>query len=143
VAGEKIIKQYGAIPYRVGKEGEIRIVLVTSRETRRWVIPRGNPIRGLSPAASAAREAFEEAGVEGLISEAPVGHYSYGKRRKSGSLATAQVTLFAMEVTRQLDDWPERRERERSWFTPDEAAKAVHEQDLALLFSRMQQMLPA
>ena len=71
-----MIRQYGVIPFRKGSDG-IEILLITSRETRRWVVPRGNPIDGLSAPESAAQEAFEEAGILGEVEALPIGSYGY------------------------------------------------------------------
>ncbi len=127
-------RQYAALPFRQDRNGQIEVMLVTSRETRRWVIPRGNPVPGLTAGASAAQEAHEEAGVEGEISGQPLGAYRYHKRRRDGSVP-AEVLLFPLRVTCELEDWPERHERERRWFTRSEAAAAVDEADLAALIS--------
>ena len=112
------------------------MLLITSRDTGRWVVPRGNPIDGLTPAESAAQEAFEEAGVRGPVDPAPLGAYSYSKRRRNGVSVPTEVQLFAMRVSDELEEWPERSQRERRWFSPEEAAQAVDEPDLrALLMS--------
>ena len=129
-----MITQFGALAYRVTEERELLILLVTSRETRRWVIPRGNPVLGLSAGASAAQEAHEEAGVEGEITGEALGAYRYDKRRRDGSVP-AEVRVFPLRVGRELDDWPEQHERERRWFTRAAAAAAVDEPDLAALIS--------
>ena len=71
--------QYGALPYRVTKTRGIEYLLVTSRETGRWIIPKGWPIEGMKPAKTAAREAYEEAGVRGTVSDKAIGNYSYKK----------------------------------------------------------------
>src|SRR3546814_5625705 len=70
---EHIIKQVAALPYRIEPDGAARILLITSRETRRWIIPKGNPIRGLEAHQAAAREAFEEAGISGIACPAAIG----------------------------------------------------------------------
>lgn len=127
-----MLKQYGAIPHR-RQAGEIRILLVTSRETKRWVIPRGNPIRGLSPAQAAAQESFEEAGVTGAMVAEPIGRYEYGKRRRDGSVEPAEVEVYLLEVEVEREEWPERHQRERRWFAPEEAAALVDEPGLAAL----------
>jgi 8-oxo-dGTP pyrophosphatase MutT (NUDIX family) len=127
------LTQYGAIPVREADDGSVRILLVTSRETRRWVVPRGNPISGLAPYASAAQEAFEEAGVRGAAAQDSIGRYRYHKRRKGGIVVPAEVHLFRLAVTEELEDWPERRERERRWFEPRAAAAAVDEPELKTL----------
>lgn len=128
-----MLVQYGTIAWRRQEDGEIRILLITSRETRRWVVPRGNLMLVRGPAGSAAREAYEEAGVRGAISRQPLGSYRYDKRRKNGEIVPAEVRLYALEVLVELDEWPERHQRERRWFVPAEAAEAVDEPDLKAL----------
>ena len=124
--------QYGVVPLRLDGD-TIRVLLVTSRETRRWVVPRGNPIRDLSPAESAAQEAFEEAGVRGALSPTPLGSYRYDKRRKSGAIVATEVQLFALAVLEELESWPEQGQRERRWFRREEASEAVDEPELKQL----------
>lgn len=111
----------------------MRILLVTSRGTGRWVIPKGNLPAGMAPHAAAALEAEEEAGVVGEICPAPLGSYRYRKRRSSGDSLMADVEVFALAVTHEHGRWKERRERERRWFTLAEAAEAVDESDLSEL----------
>jgi 8-oxo-dGTP pyrophosphatase MutT (NUDIX family) len=130
----RLIRQYGVIPFRRGEE--VEILLITSRETKRWVVPRGNPISGLSPPEAAAQEAFEEAGVRGIVAGEPFGSYRYGKRRTSGVTEEALVDLFPLQVEEILDDWPERSQRERRWFAAEDAAASVAEDDLAALIRR-------
>jgi 8-oxo-dGTP pyrophosphatase MutT (NUDIX family) len=131
-----LIVQYGVIPWRRGGEGPVEILLITSRETRRWVVPRGNPIPGLRNHEAAAQEAFEEAGIRGGVREETLGAYVYDKRRKDGSSVRAEVHLFSMLVTEEAETWPEQRERERRWMRPEEAAAAVLEEDLGALILR-------
>jgi uncharacterized protein Yka (UPF0111/DUF47 family)/8-oxo-dGTP pyrophosphatase MutT (NUDIX family) len=125
-----VIEQYGVLPYRIEPSGEVRLLLITSRDTGRWVIPKGNPEPGLPPRDTAAREAREEAGIEGEIAAEPVGTYRYVKQRGDGDAVPADVAVFPMKVTRQLDDWAERRERQTRWFTLAEAAGSVAERSL-------------
>ena len=132
-SGGRTIAQYGTIPIRRGEAGTTEVLLITSRDTRRWVVPRGNPMHGRSPADTAAMEAFEEAGVRGAISPSPLGRYRYMKRRRDGSFVAAEVELFALTVEQEAEAWPERHQRERRWFAPEEAAAAVAEPDLAAL----------
>jgi len=122
--------QFGVLAWKPGKAGEPRILLITSRETKRWVVPRGNPMRGLAPHEAAAEEAWEEAGVRGNVPAEPLGTYRYMKVRKNGDVE-AEVTLYPMRVAAKIEDWPERAERKRRWFAPEEAAEAVHEEGLA------------
>jgi predicted phosphate transport protein (TIGR00153 family) len=127
-----LITQYGVLPYRVDADGRAEILLITSKERRRWVVPKGNPIPFFLNYESAAREAYEEAGVEGRIATAPIGSFRYDKRRAGGP-AAAIVTLYPLLVTRQAEDWPERGERERRWFPAGEAAAAVEEPELSVI----------
>src|SRR3954471_13026149 len=124
--------QCAALP--LSREGaELRVMLVTSRETRRWVIPKGWVEKRHSPAAQAAQEAFEEAGVRGRVAKAPIGRYAYPKRLANGKQVTCEVEVFPLEVERLLEDWPEKTQRERRWFTLAEAAAAVQEGALGRL----------
>lgn len=133
--------QYAALPFRrrkpskaaSGRKDGLQILLVTSRDTGRWVIPKGWPMKGKRPHAAAAREALEEAGVTGKIGKLPLGAYRYQKRLKNGAALTCLVDVFPLQVQRQRKDWPERRQRTAHWFTPLDAAKAVDEPELAAL----------
>lgn len=124
-----MIEQYGALCYRDGDAG-LDLLLITSRETRRWVIPRGNAIAGLSPPEAAAQEAYEEAGVRGEVGSRPLGSYDYSKKRRDGSVVPARVGVFPLRVTEQSPDWPEKHQRELRWFAPEAAAAAVEEPEL-------------
>ncbi|MFG1374671.1 NUDIX domain-containing protein [Xanthobacter oligotrophicus] len=124
--------QYAALPYRVRRDGEVQIRLITSRETRRWVIPKGWPMKGLSPPKAAAREAYEEAGLVGVISREPLGMYTYEKRLGTRSVL-CDVLVFPLKVKRLLEKWPERFQRYGFWFSIDSAAAAVQEEDLSEL----------
>lgn len=122
-------RQVAAVPVRRDPQGSLQILLVTSRETRRWVIPKGWPWPKLADHLAAAEEAREEAGVRGHASDVCLGCYVYDKRLKSGSRQVT-VEVFLLEVTTELDRWPEDRERTRAWFTPEAAAEAVAEPEL-------------
>jgi hypothetical protein len=106
------------------------VLLVTSRQTRRWVLPKGNPVTGLSLHESAAHEALEEAGVRGAACPTPIGRYRYRKRRRTGAAVMVDVDVFPIAVTDELPEWEEDDERERRWFPLDAAAEAVDEPDL-------------
>ena len=120
--------QLAALPWRNAASPEI--LLITSRETRRWVIPKGWPMVGLSAPEAAAREAFEEAGVEGDIDATAIGCFGYWKELREGRLKAVDVDVFPLRVAKELDEWPERGERTRRWFPKDEAAEAVDELEL-------------
>jgi len=124
--------QYAALPYRVRRDGEVQIRLITSRETRRWVLPKGWPMKGLSPPKAAARECYEEAGLMGVIAREPFGMYTYEKRLGTRSVL-CDVLVFPLKVKRHLQKWPERFQRHGFWFSVDSAAGAVQEEDLCLL----------
>lgn len=112
-------------------------MLVTSRETRRWVIPKGWAEEDLTADGLAAKEAYEEAGAVGDVRPEPIGSYSYSKRLKDGSRLTCEVGVFRMTVNHLLDDWPERHQRERRWFTLGQAAQEVAETGLIKLLNAL------
>nr|WP_243450930.1 DUF47 family protein [Sphingosinicella sp. CPCC 101087] len=124
--------QFGALPWRMDPEKGLQILLITSRDTGRWVIPRGNPMSRLKGHETAAREAHEEAGLDGTILPTPIGRYRYEKRRGDNSVP-AEVTVYPLNVTRQHHSWPERHERTSRWFEPARAAFAVDEPELKAL----------
>ena len=124
--------QYAALPYRVSGE-TLEILLVTSRRTRRWIIPKGWPTEGHPPSACAASEALEEAGVHGDIQKNAIGHYRYLKFHRNGTSELCKVDVFALKVTRERKAWEEKDERKRHWCTVTEAAAAVDEPQLRLL----------
>jgi len=130
-----LIRQYGTIAWKKDSEGRPLVLLITSRDTGRWVVPRGNPIPGLPPHLSAAQEAYEEAGVRGPVTSEPAGDYGYRKARGSGRGVRARVFLFALAVEEELAEWPEAGERTRRWFSPAEAAEAVLEPELKALLA--------
>jgi 8-oxo-dGTP pyrophosphatase MutT (NUDIX family) len=134
--------QCGALPFRRRADMSVEVMLITSRETGRWLIPKGWPVPGLSAQNSAAREAREEGGVLGRISEQAIGNFHYQKRLADGSAVTCAVEVFALEVDRQTQSWPERGERRRRWFALQEAADAVQEPELQALIRNLATSLP-
>jgi 8-oxo-dGTP pyrophosphatase MutT (NUDIX family) len=133
-------RQVAALPYRVAEGGRVEVLLVTSRETGRWLIPKGWPMKGKTTWQSAAQEAIEEAGVKGEIAHKPLGHYSYWKRR-SDHFEFYKVAVFGLEVQEQLATWPEKDERSARWFDPANAAERVLEPDLADLIRELPDQL--
>ena len=128
--------QYGALPYRENEATGLELLLVTSRETKRWIIPKGWPIRGLSPSKSAAREAYEEAGVRGTVRNKPIGRYAYSKMLNERTVAMpCEVRVFALHVRRQESAWPECQQREAQWFSGADAAEIVTEGGLKALIT--------
>lgn len=128
---EQVRQQYGALPFRCG-EG-VEILLITSRETRRWIIPKGWPMKGRTSRGAAAREALEEAGIAGRVARAPIGSYTYVKRGLGGQSWPCRVDVFPLEVRIERENWRERRQRIRQWFPFIEAADHVTEPDLKTL----------
>ena len=123
--------QYAALPYR--DEGELQVLLVTSRETHRWIIPKGWPMASRQPWDAAAREALEEAGVEGAIGRVSIGTYIYDKRMAGGVLVPCSVEVFPLKVARQRKQWREKDQRDVRWFPVAEAVEIVQEQGLKLI----------
>ena len=121
--------QVAAVPIRRGTDGSIQVLLVTSRETHRWVVPKGWPWPTLADHLSAAEEAWEEAGVRGLAKAALLGTFSYDKRRRKKFLPLT-VSVYALDVVDEFETWPEQGERQRAWFAVPEAAEAVAEPEL-------------
>ena len=132
VRGER--RQVAALPWRRGAEGP-EILLITSRETRRWVIPKGGRMTGRSDAEAAAQEALEEAGVEGLVDERPLGQFRYLKQQKRRAPRWLTVDVYGLRVEAEHDDWKERAERVREWMSREEAARRVDEPELKALIA--------
>jgi 8-oxo-dGTP pyrophosphatase MutT (NUDIX family) len=136
--GEETQSQFGALCWRM-RRGRIEVLLVTSRDTGRWVIPKGWPVEGLDGAGSASREAWEEAGVRATESPVALGFYTYDKVLQRGgdspSSVPCVVSVFAMAVTRQTKDFPEARQRRRRWFSQAKASRKVDEPELQALIA--------
>ena len=135
--------QSGVIAYRLKRPGEtgaeipqLEILLITSRKRKRWIIPKGIVEPGLSPQASAAKEAFEEAGVRGKIADQALGIYTRDKWN-----GTCTVEVFPFEVTAVFDDWPEDDIREREWMSLDEAIQRVQEPPLTAMLRKLAQII--
>jgi len=127
--------QFAALPWRRNADGEVEVLLITSRETRRWVIPKGWPIKGMKSPKSAAREAFEEAGVLGKVAKTPIGAYAYDKRLKNGRLQHVRVAVFALAVESEAEVYPELGQREKRWLPLAEAARLVAEPELMVVLA--------
>lgn len=125
-------RQVAALPWRRGADG-IEILLVTSRETRRWVTPKGGRMPGLTDSEAAAVEAFEEAGVEGEVTEEPLGTFRYLKVLKRRAARWCVVLIYPLEVRILHETWKEQGQRDRVWMGQEQAAACVGEVDLAEL----------
>jgi 8-oxo-dGTP pyrophosphatase MutT (NUDIX family) len=127
----EVRRQYAALPFR--RQEGLEVMLITSRERRRWVIPKGWPMKGKSRHGAAAQEALEEAGIQGAIKKKAVGSYIYVKRGIGGISWPCTVFVYPLAVHVEQDDWLEKAERTRQWFSYIEAAEAVEEPDLRAL----------
>ncbi|MBO9654577.1 MAG: NUDIX hydrolase [Agrobacterium tumefaciens] len=126
--------QYAAICFRQTADGDdcqIEILLITSRDSRRWVIPKGWPLRKKMPHQVASTEAWEEAGVRGSVEKKVWGRYPYLKKMQDGELLPILVDVHLLHVAGMDDEFPERKERTMRWFSPADAASSVHESELA------------
>lgn len=123
-------RQVAALVWRQGDWGA-EVLLVTSRISSHWLIPKGWPIEGMPAAGAAMQEAFEEAGAWGNSSDEPIGAYTYEKILADGAALPCKVDVFAVQALGLLDEWPERTQRRRRWFTLPSAAERVMEPDLA------------
>ena len=126
--------QYGALCWRQDAQG-VKVLLVTSRDTGRWIIPKGWPMLGMAPEAAAAQEAWEEAGVEGEVNPAALGRYGYLKVLALAVPVPCAVVVYALRVERLAETFPEMKERHREWFPLAEAAALVQEPDLGRLIA--------
>ena len=130
--------QYGALPYRVSRGDRAEFMLVTSRETRRWIIPKGWPSKRIKDCKAAAREARQEAGVKGKILREAIGTYRYIKR-ELGDGVLVEVRVFLLKVSKRCKRWPEKRERRRAWFDIEDAANRVSDPELSIIIISMLQ----
>lgn len=123
--------QFAALCYRFKKD-KLQICLVTSRRSGRWIVPKGWPMNGETPMDAAATEAFEEAGVRGKVHTRPVGVFSYYKVRSENELPCIAV-VYPLKVNKVMARWPERKERERKWFSRKRAAGLVQDAELSAI----------
>ncbi len=130
----KFRQQYGALCFRQKNDGTaIEILVITSRDSGRWIIPKGWPMQGKQPYEAAAIEAWEEAGVRGKVRKKPVGRYTYLKLLGTGDVVPCIVDIFQITVKEVRDNFKERGERILAWVSPDEAARRVREIELKSL----------
>ena len=132
----KRTRQVGTLPLRKDSDGRLEVLLVTSRESGRWVIPKGWPSKRMTDGDAAAREAKEEAGVRGRIVALPIGAFHYMKREPAG-LRRIFVEVFALLVDREMKRWPEQHQRQRQWFPLQTAARLVREPKLRELLAHV------
>ena len=140
-AQRKIRKQVAALPVRRDVAGRTRVLLITSRDTKRFIVPKGWPMRGRKDYRAAAIEAQQEAGVIGRVAKKPIGSYVYWKRRLD-HFDLCRVKVFVLEVERQLPAWRERDERQGAWFLIDDAADLVDDTGLVTILRRLDEVWP-
>jgi len=136
MAEDVMAEQVAALCWRLHK-GRTQVLMVTSRDTGRWVLPKGWPMAGKPSEVAAAREAWEEAGVEGLVKTQPIGRYCYDKIRPNAVPLPCRVDVFPLRVQRLKAAFPEHKQRRRKWFSAAEAATLVAEADLATLLAHL------
>lgn len=128
--------QIGALVWRIRKK-QPEFLLVTSRETKRWVIPKGWPMPHLVHSNAAKQEAQEEAGITGRVQRKPLGTFTYDKVRPDGTSQPCKVLVFALAYEEKAERWPERKERKREWFPAVDAIRKVNEPGLKALMKTL------
>lgn len=124
-AGKQDVRtQFGTLCWRVHKD-EVQVLLITGRRSGRWGIPKGWPVNGATPAKAAAREAWEEAGAKGRVTDVCLGIYAYSKQVAPDLALPCMVAIFPMKVRSLAEDWPEGKMRRRKWVTPKKASTMV------------------
>jgi 8-oxo-dGTP pyrophosphatase MutT (NUDIX family) len=132
--------QFGALLYRFDRHAHLQVLLDTSRETGRWIIPKGWPTKDFTPAQTAALEAHEEAGVRGCVPARSLGHYVYEKRMGDRvTCCPCDVQVFPVLVKTQLKNWPESRQRKVQLFPVLKAAAVIDDDDLRKLVLYLEQ----
>lgn len=132
-SGKEPRDQIAALPIHWDKNDKLRVLMVTSRDRGRWVMPKGWTMNGKKPWSAAKIEALEEAGALGFISNRPIGQYHYDKRLDGGQTVRCRVSLYPMVVEKLKPRWKESKQRKRHWFSPDKAAGLVEEKELSKL----------
>ena len=134
--------QYGAVCWRMHRN-KVEVLLITSRDTGRWVIPKGWPMPDRTACDAAATEAWEEAGVRGEVSNDSLGLFSYDKVTGPKKCFACRVEVFALRVAALHTDFPERKQRRRKWFAVEKAARKVNEPELRKLLKDLPKQLLA
>jgi len=129
-------QQIAALPLR-WKDGDVQVLMITSRDTGRWIVPKGWIMKNVKPWAAAAIEALEEAGATGHIAREVFGTYDYDKLMDDGSAVPCCVRVYPMIVDKLKSEWKEKDERRRKWHHVETAAKLVDEPELADLLMRL------
>lgn len=134
---DRVAQQIAALPVRWDNDGKLHVLMVTSRDTGRWVMPKGWLMDGKKPWRAAKIEALEEAGAVGFVADVAMGHYHYSKGLDGGRSVTCRVAVYPMIVNSLKRRWKERKERKRRWFPLRKAAKLVDETELTALLLKL------
>lgn len=134
---ESLAKQIAALPVHWDSKGRLRVLMVTSRDSGRWVMPKGWTMDGKKNWQAAKIEALEEAGAVGFVSDQSIGTYRYRKRLGKGQSVLCRVKIYPMMVDKLKRRWKERNERKRHWFSLQKAAKLVDEPELRDLLLKL------
>ncbi|MFC4625058.1 NUDIX hydrolase [Daeguia caeni] len=130
------LQQVAALVHRFD-QGKPQVLVITSRGTGRWIIPKGWPMAGRTLAEAALQEAYEEAGIRGQVCDQPIGSYNYSKfDLPPERINQFTVAVFAVLFGSQAKDWPERAQRSFEWVSPREAAARVDEAELKEILCR-------
>lgn len=136
-----LLRQVAALPYRRSETGSLELLLISSRGTRRFLIPKGWRVKGQTGHVAAALEAEQEAGVVGSVNPAPIGTFQYWKRVRK-AFVPVRVDVYALLVEQELTNWKERQQRRRKWLEREQAASLIDEPELVsmvMTFAPMQQ----
>ena len=137
---DKVFKQIGALCFKIEKN-KLFILLIKSRRSKRWVIPKGWKLATMNSRMSVAVEAWEEAGVQGKVSKRPIGFYHYRKANKDGSFFSCEVKVYSLSVFKLKKKFPEMNERKSKWFSSDQASLMVDEPELKKIFLKFQKLI--
>ncbi|MFY2823995.1 NUDIX hydrolase [Ruegeria sp. MALMAid1280] len=130
-------QQSAALCYRIA-QGRPEVLLITTRKSRRWIIPKGWLIDGLSPSETACQEAWEEGGIRGRCQARALGRFHYQKQRSKKGPVLCVVDVFPLLVQSVSSRFPECRQRDRKWFSPKKAASKVNSPELSLLLRKLE-----
>lgn len=133
------VMQSAALAYRF-EDGTPQVLMITSRNSGRWVLPKGHIEEGQTPRDAVSVEAYEEAGLRGDVGETEIGFYVY-KKSDRPDVSKFKVAVYPMKVTNIEEDWPEKKKRRRKWMDFQTAADSVNEPSLKVLLSEFGAML--
>lgn len=131
-----VVQQSAAMCYRF-TDGQPEVLLITTRKSGRWIIPKGWPIDGLTPSQTAEQEAWEEAGVRGQCQAQAMGRFLYEKHRRKKGPVLCSVDVFPLLVQSVATRYPECEQRQRRWVSPKKAAFLVNSPELAVLLRKV------